>query len=60
MKCDQCGKELALYERDEQKGWLIMRCDTCGLNYHYKRGWRDKWRLIKTSKLMYMTEKAAR
>ena len=60
MNCSECAKELSLYEKDEQKGWLIMRCNTCGLFFYYKRGWGDKWKLIKTSKLIYMTEKATR
>lgn len=60
MNCSQCQEELTLYEKDEQKGWMIMRCDSCGLNFYYKRGWHDTWKLIKTSKLIYMTERAAR
>lgn len=60
MNCSECKRELKLYERDEQKGWLIMRCEYCGLYYHYKRGWGDKWKLVKSSKLIYMNEKAAR
>jgi len=58
--CTQCGREIKIYDKDEQKGWLIMRCDYCGLNYHYKRGWGNKWTLRKTSKLLYMSEKAAK
>jgi predicted amidophosphoribosyltransferase len=59
--CSQCQRELKLYEKDERRGWLIMRCDSCGLNYHYKKGsFGDKWKLVKTSQLLYMTEKAAR
>jgi len=60
MNCSECAKELTLYEKDEKKGWLIMRCNTCGLFFYYKRGWGDKWKLVKTSKLIYMTEKATR
>ena len=41
---------------------MIMRCDSCGLYYHYKKqGWpSNEYKLVKTSKLIYMTEKAAR
>lgn len=62
MNCSQCQKELTLYEKDERHGWMIMRCDSCALYYHYKKqGWpSNEFKLVKTSKLIYMTERAAR
>lgn len=60
--CSECAKELTLYEKDEKKGWLIMRCNTCGLFFYYKKqGWpSNEFKLVKTSKLIYMTERATR